>query len=41
MHRRCPSQVVKSCRHDGAGIGAKDDSRKGPLPEICQKLRYT
>ena len=39
MHRRCQSQVVKSCRDGGAGVRERR-SRGGPSPEICQKLRY-
>jgi hypothetical protein len=39
MHGGSQSHVVKSRRDDGAGIRAIND-HAGPLPEICQKLRY-
>ena len=40
MHRRCQWLVVEGCRDDGVGVGARTTAQ-GPLPEICQKLRYT
>jgi hypothetical protein len=38
--RGTQSQVVKSCRDDGAADRAKDD-HAGALARDCQKLRYT
>jgi hypothetical protein len=32
--------VVEGCRDDGVGVGARTTAQ-APLPEICQKLRYT
>jgi len=40
MHRRCQWLVVEGCRDDGVGVGARTTAQ-APLPEICQKLRYT
>src|SRR5215212_5396916 len=39
LHLRCQSAVGRA-PEDGAGVHAMD-CRAGPLPEICQKLRYT
>jgi hypothetical protein len=40
MHQTCQLLVVEGRRDDGAGVHAIDD-HAGPLPGICQKLRYT
>ena len=39
MHRWCQSLVAEGCGDDGAGVGPQM-AMQGPLPEICQKLRY-
>jgi hypothetical protein len=39
LHLRCQSAVGRA-PDNGAGVHGMD-CRAGPLPEICQKLRYT
>jgi hypothetical protein len=40
VHRRCPSQAVRAA-DTMAPVFVPRRSRRGPLPEICQKLRHT
>jgi len=39
-HQRCQPRTVTGCRDGDAGP-CTATTTQGPLPEICQKLRYT
>ena len=40
MHRRCQSHVARAAGTMAPAFVPKTTTQ-GPLPEICQKLRYT